>query len=75
MTSVLVGRLRMPPGHIEIRAGFCGAASLPLAVGERFMQVTGKNLCEVYGMTEASGLIAIDPTARPGGVGSVGDDG
>ena len=44
-----------------VRAGFCGAASLPPAVGERFRQVTGRNLYEVYGMTEASGLIAIDP--------------
>ncbi|MBA3772811.1 MAG: AMP-binding protein [Ramlibacter sp.] len=67
--------LEVPVGDADIskiRAGFCGAASLPLAVGERFRQVTGKNLYEVYGMTEASGLIAIDPTAGPGGVGSVG---
>jgi len=55
-----------------VRAGFCGAASLPLAVGERFRQVTGRGLFEVYGMTEASGLIAIDPVAGSGGVGSVG---
>jgi len=55
-----------------VRAGFCGAASLPPAVGERFRQVTGRNLFEVYGMTEASGLIAIDPVAGTGGIGSVG---
>jgi len=55
-----------------VRAGFCGAASLPPAVGERFRQVTGRGLFEVYGMTEASGLIAIDPVAGTGGVGSVG---
>lgn len=55
-----------------VRAGFCGAASLPTAVGERFRQVTGRGLFEVYGMTEASGLIAIDPVAGAGGVGSVG---
>ena len=55
-----------------VRAGFCGAASLPTAVGERFRQVTGCGLFEVYGMTEASGLIAIDPVAGAGGVGSVG---
>jgi fatty-acyl-CoA synthase len=45
---------------------------LPLAVGERFRQVTGKTLYEVYGMTEASGLLAIDPPAGPGVLGSVG---
>ena len=55
-----------------VRAGFCGAAALPPAVGERFQQVTGRGLFEVYGMTEASGLIAIDPVAGAGGVGSVG---
>lgn len=67
--------LEVPVGDAKIgtiRAGFCGAASLPLAVGERFRQVTGVNLYEVYGMTEASGLICIDPTAGPSGVGSVG---
>jgi len=55
-----------------VRAGFCGAALLPPAVGERFRQVTGRGLFEVYGMTEASGLIAIDPVAGAGGIGSVG---
>jgi fatty-acyl-CoA synthase len=55
-----------------VRAGFCGAASLPRAVRERFRQTTGCGLFEVYGMTEASGLIAIDPVAGPGHAGSVG---
>ena len=67
--------LEVPLGDADIsavRAGFCGAASLPPAVGERFRQVTGKGLFEVYGMTEASGLIAIDPVAGTSGVGSVG---
>lgn len=56
----------------SVRAGFCGAASLPLAVGERFRKATGKGLYEVYGMTEASGIIAIDPPAGAGVAGSVG---
>ncbi|MBO9646970.1 MAG: AMP-binding protein [Variovorax sp.] len=55
-----------------VRAGFSGAASLPSAVRERFRQVIGLGLFEVYGMTEASGLIAIDPVAGEGGAGSVG---
>jgi fatty-acyl-CoA synthase len=55
-----------------VRSGLTGAALLPPAVGERFRQVTGKSLYEVYGMTEASGLIAIDPLAGDCGVGSVG---
>ncbi len=55
-----------------VRAGITGAALLPPAVGERFRQVTGCNLYEVYGMTEASGLIAYDPFSGPGAAGSVG---
>jgi fatty-acyl-CoA synthase len=55
-----------------VRAGVTGAALLPPAVGERFRQVTGRNLYEVYGMTEASGLIAYDPFAGAGCAGSVG---
>jgi len=55
-----------------VRAGITGAALLPPAVGERFRQVTGCKLYEVYGMTEASGLIAYDPFAGAGAAGSVG---
>ena len=31
----------------SIRAGFCGAASLPLVVGARFRQITGVDLYAV----------------------------
>ncbi len=55
-----------------LRAGLTGAALLPPAVGERFREVTGRNLFEIYGMTEASGLVTIDPLAGACGVGSVG---
>lgn len=55
-----------------VRAGITGAALLPPAVRERFRQVTGCNLYEVYGMTEASGLISYDPFSGAGGPGSVG---
>jgi fatty-acyl-CoA synthase len=67
--------LETPVGDADIsrvRAGFCGAASLPPAVRERFREVTGRGLFEVYGMTEASGLIALDPVGGEGGPGSVG---
>ena len=70
--------LEVPTGDADLsaaRAGFCGAASLPPAVGERFRQVTGRGLFEVYGMTEASGLIAIDPVAGDGGIASRGSVG
>ena len=56
----------------RVRAGFTGAASLPSAVGERFREVTGLRLHEIYGMTEASGLVAIHTLDDECGDGSVG---
>lgn len=56
----------------SVRAGFCGAAPLPPAVAERFRQLTGRELHQVYGMTEASGMVTTDPLAGTGGEGSVG---
>jgi fatty-acyl-CoA synthase len=67
--------LDVPLGDADIRrvrVGFCGASSLPLAVAHRFREVVGRGLFEVYGMTEASGLIAIDPATGEGTIGSVG---
>ncbi len=55
-----------------IRGGLTGASSLPVAVREKFEAVTGKKLNEIYGMTEASGLIACNPFEGEGGAGSVG---
>jgi fatty-acyl-CoA synthase len=66
--------LDVPPDGADlgcIRVGFTGAASLPPAFGARFRQVTGRALNEVYGMTEASGLIAMHPPGDDGGEGSV----
>ena len=54
------------PTFARVRAGFCGAASLPRPWASAFAQVTGRDLYEVYGMTEASGIIAIDPVAERG---------
>lgn len=67
--------LQVPVGDNDIstlRAGLTGAALLPPAVGRLFKDVTGRNLYEIFGMTEASGLVSIDPLCGPGGVGSVG---
>jgi fatty-acyl-CoA synthase len=55
-----------------VRAGMTGAALLPPAVAKQFTEVTGRHLYEILGMTEASGLVSIDPFAGSGGIGSVG---
>jgi fatty-acyl-CoA synthase len=67
--------VEVPPNGADLstaRAGFSGAASLPPAFVERFRQITGRGLFEVYGMTESSGVIAMDPVAGTGRAGSVG---
>jgi len=67
--------LQIPVGDHDIsavRAGITGASLLPPSVSRRFKEVTGATLHEVLGMTEASGLISIDPINGPGNAGSVG---
>ena len=56
----------------SVRGGLTGAASLPVAVREKFEAVTGTRLNEIYGMTEASGIISCNPFEGEGGSGSVG---
>ena len=56
----------------SIRCGLTGASSLPVAIREKFVGVTGKPLNEIYGMTEASGLISCNPFYAEDGAGSVG---
>jgi len=70
--------LQVPVGDNDIsalRAGLTGAALLPPAVGQRFREVTGRNLHEIFGMTEASGLVSIDPLCGPSGPESIGSVG
>lgn len=64
--------LQVPVGDNDIsalRAGMTGAALLPPAVGQRFREVTGCNLYEIFGMTESSGLVSIDPLSGDEGAG------
>lgn len=65
----------VPVGHADLsklRIGFTGAASIPSSVEDRFEAMAGVRLAQVYGMTESSGLLSIDPVAGPGARGSVG---
>lgn len=73
--TAIAAVLQTPVGEHDIsavRAGLTGAALLPPAVGEKFTEVTGCTLFEILGMTEASGLISIDPPSGDGAAGSVG---
>lgn len=66
---------KIPVGDADIssvRGGLTGASPLPDAIREEFESVTGRHLNEVYGMTEASGLISFNPFTDGSGAGSVG---
>lgn len=58
-----------PPA--KLRYGFAGGASLHLAVAERWRQVTGTEILEGYGLTEASPMVSITPFEGnvPGSIG------
>jgi fatty-acyl-CoA synthase len=56
----------------SLRSGLTGASSLPVSVREQFETITGIQLKEILGMTEASGLISCNPFKSQGGAGSVG---
>ena len=67
--------LQTSPGTQDIssvRAGLTGAALLPPAVKKQFKEVTGRELFEILGMTEASGLVSIVPPCGNVNAGSVG---
>ncbi|MEM0978333.1 MAG: acyl-CoA synthetase [Pseudomonadota bacterium] len=51
---------------------FCGSAPLPVELFKRFQQVTGVEIIEGYGMTEATCLVSCNPKDGPRKIGSVG---
>jgi long-chain acyl-CoA synthetase len=56
----------------SIRACLSGAAPLPMAVAEKFEQLTGARLVEGYGLTEASPVTHANPIYGKRKVGSIG---
>jgi fatty-acyl-CoA synthase len=67
--------LQRPVGDSDIstlNAAFCGSAPLPVALFKRFQEVTGVELIEGYGLTEATCLVSCNPKDGIRKVGSVG---
>ena len=56
----------------RVRINICGASLLARSVAEQIEQLTGKPVREVYGMTEAGGVICVDPVSRTRVLGSAG---
>lgn len=55
-----------------VRFGMTGAAPIPRSVAERFVEITGKSLHEILGMTESGGVTTVDPVGASPTIGSVG---
>ena len=56
----------------SLRLAFCGSAPLPLELYRRFEEAAGVTICEGYGLTEATCLVAINPPEGEKRVGSIG---
>ena len=55
-----------------LRVAVGGAMPIQRAVNDRWLAVTGKNLVEGYGMTEASPVVSVNPIDGSGKIGSIG---
>lgn len=49
-----------------------GAMSIQKSVNDRWFELTGRNLVEGYGMTEASPVVSVNPIDGSGKIGSIG---
>jgi fatty-acyl-CoA synthase len=71
-----LGAIAMTPiGDADIRSlrfASAGGALTPRAAAQRFEDVTGRKVHEVYGMTEAAGCISVDPSGGERVLGSAG---
>ncbi|SFH38380.1 fatty-acyl-CoA synthase [Palleronia marisminoris] len=56
----------------SLRIAFCGSSPLPVELYKRFETAAGVTICEGYGLTEATCLVAINPPAGTKKIGSVG---
>ncbi|MEB3420573.1 acyl-CoA synthetase [Salipiger marinus] len=56
----------------SVKFAFSGSAPMPLELFRRFEAACGLTICEGYGLTEATCLVAVNPPDGPKKVGSVG---
>ncbi|MBP1807382.1 acyl-CoA synthetase [Rubellimicrobium aerolatum] len=56
----------------SLRLAFCGSAPLPAELYRRFETAAGVTICEGYGLTEATCLVAINPPQGTKKIGSIG---
>ncbi|WP_373354032.1 acyl-CoA synthetase [Pseudoroseicyclus sp. CXY001] len=70
-----ISRLMQVPVNADIsslRLAFSGSAPLPAELYRRFETAAGVNICEGYGLTEATCLVSINPPDGEKKIGSIG---
>ena len=55
-----------------LNAAFCGSAPMPVELFKRFQEVTGVEIIEGYGLTEATCLVSCNPKDGVRKIGSIG---
>ncbi|KMW59977.1 Acetyl-coenzyme A synthetase [Candidatus Rhodobacter oscarellae] len=55
-----------------LKMAFCGSAPLPVELYKRFESAANINICEGYGLTEATCLVSINPPDGEKKIGSIG---
>jgi fatty-acyl-CoA synthase len=73
--TVYSALLRQPSEGFEISSidwAFCGAAPMPVELFQRFVEQTGINILEGYGLTEGACVSSINPPRAKPRVGSIG---
>ncbi len=56
----------------ELKVAVGGAMAIQRDVNDRWFKLTGKNLVEGYGMTEASPVVSVNPIDGSGRIGTIG---
>ncbi len=73
--TLYAGLLLTPVGAHDISSleyGLCGAAPMPVEIFRKFQEVTGLQILEGYGLTEAICVSSINPSQGERRIGSIG---
>lgn len=77
LVSTLAGALMDNPDfakgdHSSLRITVAGGMALRSSVADRWKKITGQDITEGYGLTEASPVVSVNPTHTPPRIGTIG---